>query len=166
MILIEAGQPNDRNFDAKLLLAAQLAERGHRIVIDEETLPEGADRSRRYDAVPFLADLREAPPTAVLLLGAEDIATDTLVRLRARALPDTVPVVALGHFPDHQAEIGARTKIAYALGREPALVNLGTVLGEPLPGAGPCPLTAPDRPLPAARADAGPLPLPARAMGG
>ena len=45
MILIEAGERSDRSFDAKLLFATQLAARGHRIMLDDRTLP---DRLERY----------------------------------------------------------------------------------------------------------------------
>jgi hypothetical protein len=151
VILIEAGQATDRGFESKLLFAAMLTERGHRIVIDEATLPPEADRHCKYEAAPFLADMAETPPASVLLIGAEDIATETLLRLRA--LPATVGVTALGRFPDHQAEIGARTKLAYALGREARVVDLATIMGDQLAAVGLCPLAAPDRP---------PAPVPAR----
>ncbi len=150
MILVEAGQPTDESFDAKLLFAAMLAERGHPVVIDENTLPPDADRHRRYEALPFLADLAENPPASVLLIGAENIATETLLRLRS--LPEPAAVTALGRFADRQAEIGACTKLAYALGREATLLDLADVLGETLPVADLCPLAAPQRPLPPAPA--------------
>jgi UDP:flavonoid glycosyltransferase YjiC (YdhE family) len=144
VILLEAGPRTERAFDSKLVFAALLSERGHAVVIDEESLPHTADRSHRYDAVPFLADLAEVTPTSVILIGAEDLSNDTLERLRTLELADTVPVVALGHFADHQAEIGARTRLAYALGREATLVDLGGLLGEHVPVLGFCPLAAPD----------------------
>jgi UDP:flavonoid glycosyltransferase YjiC (YdhE family) len=148
VILVEAGQATEQGFDAKLLFAAMLADRGHRVLLDEETMPPGTDRSHIYDAVPFLADPKETRPGSVLLIGAEDAGTATLARLRALELPASVPVCALGQFPDHQAEVGTRTKLAYALGREATVVNLATILGNGLPAAGACPLPAPDRPAP------------------
>jgi hypothetical protein len=50
-----------------------------------------------------------------------------------------------GQFADHQAEVGARTRLAYALGREAVLVDLSVTLGDPIPVLGCCPMTAPDR---------------------
>ncbi len=145
MILLAAGPRTDRSFDSTLAFAALLADRGHEVVIDEQSLPSDAARSQIYDAAPFLADMADVAPSAVLLIGAEDLANATLERLRTLDLGDTVPVVALGHFADHQAEIGARTRLAYALGREATVLDLSAVLGDPLPGTGLCPLAAPDR---------------------
>jgi UDP:flavonoid glycosyltransferase YjiC (YdhE family) len=150
VILVEAGQATEQSFDAKLLFAGMLAERGYPVLLDEATLPPGTDRGHIYDAVPFLADLRETRPGAVLLIGAEDVGTATLARLRALELPASVPVSALGQFADHQTEVGTRTKLAYALGREATVVNLATILGDALPAAGVCPLPAPHRPARAA----------------
>ena len=147
MILLEAGQRNERSFESKLLFAAMLADRGHRVAIDEESLPERPDRSQKYDAVPFLADLSDVEPDTVLILGAHDISNETLARLRTLDLPDAVPVVALGTFPTHQAEVGTRTRLAYALGREPRLVDVPATIGADLPVAGICPLAAPERDL-------------------
>lgn len=145
MILLAAGQQTDRSFDSMLLFAAMLAERGHQVVIDEEALPDVLDRSQKYDAAPFLADIAECAVSSILVLGADDISNETLGRLRDRDLPDTVRVVALGAFKDHQAEVGARTRLAYALGREPDIIDVGSTIGAPLPVAGICPLTAPER---------------------
>jgi UDP:flavonoid glycosyltransferase YjiC (YdhE family) len=147
VILLEAGQTTDDSFDSKLLFAAILADRGHRILIDEETLPPDADRSRRYEAFPFLADLAQTPPSSILLIGAEDISTATLQRLRALGLPETAPITTLGRFPDHQSEIAARTKLAYALGREATVVDLDAAIGKAFTAAGVCPIAAPERPF-------------------
>jgi UDP:flavonoid glycosyltransferase YjiC (YdhE family) len=148
VILVESGPTTDASFDSKLLFAAMLAERGHAVLIDEETLPADANRSRRYEALPFLADLGESPPASVLLIGAEDIAALTLQRLRMLGLAATAPVTALGRFADHQAEVATRTKLAYALGREATVVDVDDVLGKGLLTGGLCPLAAPDRPPP------------------
>jgi len=146
VILLEAGHRHERNFASILLFAEMLAERGHRVVIDQESLPEETDRSHKYDAAPFLADLDEVTPDMVLILGAEELSNATLARLRALDLSGTVPVVALGTFRDHQADVGTRSRLAYALGREPALVDLSSIIGERLEVAGICPLAAPERP--------------------
>jgi hypothetical protein len=145
MILLASGQRNDRCLDSLLLFAALLAERGHQVVIDEEVFPEEAERSQKYEAAPFLADLAEVAPTSILLIGAEDMSDETLARLRALNLSQDTPVTALGYFADHQAEVGARARLAYALGREPVLVDLGKAIGPAPPVSGICPLAAPER---------------------
>jgi hypothetical protein len=145
VILLSAGEQTERSFASLMLFAGSLAERGHRVVIDEEALPETTDRSDRYDAAPYLADLGEVTPDCVLIIGAEALSNDALGRLRSLDLPDTVRIVALGEFADHQAEVGARTRLAYAMGREPDLVDLGETLGPVLPVAGICPLPTPER---------------------
>lgn len=143
MIVIEAGRPSERAFDAKLLFAAQLAERGHRVGLDDALLPEKFDRVLRYEAAPFLAALDDTPPDRVILLGAEDIAPEVLARLRAVA--GTAEVAALGTFADHQSEVGARTRLAYALGREARVIDLGKLHESLVPVAGISPLAAPER---------------------
>ena len=145
MILLASGQRTDRSFDSLLLFAALLAERGHRVVIDEDAFPAAVERSQRYEAAPFLADPSEVGPRAVLVLGAEELSHETLGRLRTLDLPQDAPVVALGTFADHQAEVGARARIAYALGREPRLVDLAATLGPAFPVSGVYPLVAPER---------------------
>jgi hypothetical protein len=145
MILVEAGQQDERSFDSKLLLAAALSQRGHAAVLDDATLPEGWRRQRKYDAAPFLATLDDRPLSAMLLIGAEAIATGTLARLRRLDLPETAPLAAMGTFDDHQAAVAAQTRVAYALGREPRLVDLSDTMGGPVLGVSPliAPMPAP-----------------------
>jgi hypothetical protein len=151
MILLEAGRTDERSFDSKLLFAADLAERGHRVVLDERTVPKGWTRHHKYDAAPFLAAPEDIAPASLVLIGAEDLTAETLARLRALDLPEDLHVVALGRFPDRQAFVAAQTRIAYAFGREPRVVDLeGFAAGAPaMPGL--APLTAPVRDVEPAR---------------
>lgn len=145
MILVEAGRQDERSFDSKLLLAAALSQRGHVAVLDDATVPEGWRRQRKYDAAPFLATLDDRPLSALVLIGAEAIATETLARLRRLDLPETAPLAAVGTFDTHQAAVAAQTRVAYALGREPRLVDLSDVMGGPVLGVSPlvAPVPAP-----------------------
>ena len=150
MILLEAGRADDRSFDSKLLFASDLAARGHRVVLDERTVPEGWTRHQKYDAAPYLAAPEDIAPAALLLIGAEDIATETLARLHALDLPEDMHLAALGIFADHQAAVSAQTRIAYAFGREPRVVDLAVTSGTSPATPGIAPLTAPVRtPTPA-----------------
>lgn len=132
MILIEAGERTERAFDAKLLFATQLAARGHRVVLDDRTMPDHLERYQKYEAAPFLADLSMARPERVLLIGAESLAAETLMGLRAGAAQADTPIHLLGRFTDRQAAIGAQSKVAYAFGREPLLIDLAQMQGPAL----------------------------------
>jgi hypothetical protein len=145
MILLDSGRSDERSFDAKLLFAAALAERGHRVVLDDRAVPQGWTRQHKYDAAPFLAAPEDIAPTALVLIGAEDVATETLGRLRALDLPDDLHLAALGRFPDRQAFVAAQTRIAYAFGREPRVVDLADLADGPPATPGIAPLAAPER---------------------
>ncbi|TCO70824.1 glycosyltransferase [Rhodovulum euryhalinum] len=142
MILVEAGSRSQRSFDAQLILAAQLAARGHRVAIDAGGLPGDLDRGRTYEAAPFLVDPGDLSVEAVFLLGAEDLEDRVLAALRERSLGPDVPVVATGRFADHQGYLGARARIAYALGREPRVIDLSEIQPRPLIARAKTPLLA------------------------
>ncbi|MEM9707335.1 MAG: hypothetical protein AAF871_00965 [Pseudomonadota bacterium] len=125
MILIEAGARHPRSFEGKVHFAQLLAERGHRVAIDAETLPEGLSRALRYDLATLLANVEETDLDAVVVLGAEAIEDATLSRLRRVLLRSpSAPIHVIGRFDTVQARSHARTRLAYAIGREPTLVDL------------------------------------------
>jgi UDP:flavonoid glycosyltransferase YjiC (YdhE family) len=142
MILVEAGRMSERAFDAKVQFATTLSCRGHPVVLDEQTAPDRFDRSLKYEAAPFLACLDDIDITRVVMIGADDLDDDILARLRALGLPSGLPVVGLGHFSDRQSSVHARTRLAYALGREPTMVDLSDRQWGPLAAEGILPMTA------------------------
>lgn len=142
MILIEAGERTDRHFDAKLLLATQLAARGHPVILDDRTLPDRLERYQKYEAARFLADVDRVEVTRVIIIGAEAIGQDTLTALRHRQFGPGVAVHVVGRFADRQAAITAQSRAAYALGREPALVDLAALQGPTLVANAISPLAA------------------------
>lgn len=148
MILIEAGERSDRSFDAKLLLATQLAARGHRIVLDDRTLPDRLERYQKYEAAPYLADLDRVEVARVVLIGAETVGQDTLMALRSRQFGPGVPVHVVGRFTDRQGAIAAQARVAYALGREPQMVDLSSLQGPTLVANAISPLAAAPWPVP------------------
>ncbi|WP_413872633.1 glycosyltransferase [Albidovulum sp.] len=148
MILIEAGERSDRSFDAKLLLATQLAARGHRIVLDDRTLPDRLERYQKYEAAPHLADLDRVEVSRVVLIGAETVGQDTLMALRSRQFRPGVPVHVVGRFSDRQGAIAAQARVAYALGREPHMVDLSSLQGPTLVAHAISPLAAAPLPVP------------------
>lgn len=151
MILIEAGERTDRSFDAKLLLATQLAARGHAVVLDDRTLPDRLERYQKYEAAPFLADLDQVAVSRVIVIGAESVGQDVLTALRHRQFGPEVAVHVLGRFAHRQGAIAARARVAYALGREPEVVDLAALQGPALVANALSPLAA--APLPGAAPD-------------
>ncbi|MGI9388504.1 MAG: glycosyltransferase [Boseongicola sp.] len=142
MILLEAGPQGDRAFDAKAIFAAQLSARGHEVAIDDRVIPEELDRHRKYEVAPFLASIIKSEIDQVLLIGAEQIEDETLLKLRGHGFSPDVPIAAVGRFDNHQAFLGAQSRLAYALGIEPKLVDLSTVHSSALPVTAVSPLTA------------------------
>jgi len=142
MILVVTGAAGPEGFEAASLFAGQLAQRGHPVMLDEEGIAGPLSRSRKYDVARFLGDPAETPPTRVIVIGAEHLTDTVLMRLRALALGGDVALSALGHFPDRQALIGARSRIAFACGREPAVFDLAGRFGAPLLADTPLPQTA------------------------
>lgn len=132
MILIEAGDRSPHAFDAKTLLSMKLAEAGHPVVIDAATRPADLDRTHRYQVAPYLADPADLAIGRVLLIGAEALSPDTLQTLAGYRLAASVPVAAAGRFADRQALVGARSKLAYVLGREPLIIDLAQQQNRPL----------------------------------
>lgn len=135
MILIEAGDAGERGFEAKVLFAAQLASRGHDVVIDDRTLPPDLDRSSRYEAAPYLRDLSGAQIHQMVIVGAETLADVVLGRLRETGLAPDASVWLVGRFESRQALISAQSKVAYVIGREPQVIDLAVLQSNELPGA-------------------------------
>ncbi|MGB5067942.1 MAG: glycosyltransferase, partial [Albidovulum sp.] len=65
-------------------------------------------------------------------IGAESIDNETLMQLRNYALEPEVKVWGIGRFADIQTLAGSRAKIAYALGREPQMLDLSDIEVKPL----------------------------------
>ena len=140
MILIEAGSRNDRAFDAKILFAAQLSLQGYSVAIDAHTVPAHMDRVRKYEIAPFLRDIDTIDPDHVILIGSETIDDDVLVSLRSYSLDPSVRISAIGRFEINQTRISAQSKLAYALGREPEIIDLSDMQRDPLLDNVPAPL--------------------------
>ncbi len=132
MILIEAGERNERSFEAKVLFCARLSGRGHDAVIDDDTLPEGSDRNTAYEAAPFLRSLSGGTVSRLIVIGAETMTEEVLGRLRNIELAEDVPVHLIARFSDHQTRISAQSRLAYVLGREPEVIDLAAQRPPPL----------------------------------
>ena len=142
MILLESGPQGDRAFDAKAIFAGQLHARGFDVAIDDSVLPEDFDRHRKYEVAPFLKSIDPSEIDQLLLIGAEQIENETLLSLRGYGFSPDIPVAATGWFDNHQALIGAQSKLAYAIGNEPNVVDLSAVQSSSLPVTAVSPLAA------------------------
>ncbi|MCB2135850.1 MAG: hypothetical protein KDE08_07880 [Rhodobacteraceae bacterium] len=152
MILIEAGERSEKAHDAKVLFASQLAARGYAAGIDEATIPDGLDRNQKYEIAPLLVEMPEQTVRHLIIIGAETISDETLMLIRGYALDPSVQVAATGRFSDLQVLAASRAKIAYAIGREPTMIDIADINARPLMDASISPLLAVGgnaRPVPA-----------------
>ncbi len=155
MILLESAESTAASLDRRLILAAQLEARGHAVVIAEAGLDMAeVTPHRRYQLARFLADMADAAPhiSQVIVLVDGTLSSGALAHLRSLALPDETRVTALGRFDGPQARIDAQARLAYALGREPSVVDLAE--------------EQPQRFLPGATLPVAGTPLPPRTDGG
>ncbi|CUJ93266.1 undecaprenyldiphospho-muramoylpentapeptide beta-N-acetylglucosaminyltransferase [Ruegeria denitrificans] len=142
MIFIEAGTRSLRSFDAQLIFAEQLAARGFNVCIDAEYLPNDAGRGRVYDAAKFLVDPGEHVVEIVFVIGADEIDDHLLASLRQKQLAVDVPVIATGRFEAQQSYIAAKSRLAYALGREATVLDLTDFQPRSMLPTAACPLVA------------------------
>ncbi len=133
MILILPGERSHAALEACLILARQLAAHGYPACIDAAMLPDDLTRGQKYEAAIFALDPFDAPPDQILLIAAQRLAQDTLDRLRHLGQgPDAPAVAVLGRFADRASRIAAQSKVAYAVGREPLVVDLDDLSGLPV----------------------------------
>ncbi len=132
MILLEAGGPAERAFDARLHFAAQMHAAGHAVMIDEASAPGDLPRTLSYQAAPFLGPVEPGALSRLLVLGADALGEDGLWSLRTLAGRGDFPVIGLGRFDDLQSEIAAGARLAHALGREARIVNLSGLQAHPV----------------------------------
>ena len=142
MILVEAGECSERSHDAKVLFALQLARRGYAVAIDDKGIPQALDRNQKFEIAPLLVEIPPEALTHLVIIGAENIDNETLLRLRDHALGPKVKIFCVGRFADLQALVGSRAKIAYALGREPQMLDLTDAEIKPLMDGTVAPLMA------------------------
>ena len=132
MIFVDAGNRTRRSLDARLLLAEQLRQAGFDAGIDADTLPADLHRNHKYDCAMLAAEPRDTAFQGAILIGAEHVSDAPLSTLRGYAPGPDQPVVALGRFESRQARIGARSRIAYAIGAEPWMLDLDEIQPAPI----------------------------------
>lgn len=136
MIAIDCAERTEASLDARILLAEQIAAAGHRAVIDETTVAQPIDLLKAYQLAPFVTEIVGEDLSRLIILASEAVKSPTLKTLRSYRLSAEIDVIVLGRFGSRQAEIDARLSVAYALGREPTLVNLNDWQKRPLDALG------------------------------
>ncbi len=132
MILLESADNEARSTDRRLIFAAQLAARGHRVAISAASIEGTLSVHQRYQIAPFLADDPDIVPDRVVVLADGPLSANLLARLKSYAFEPSVVVTALGRFSDQQARIDCQNRLAYCLGREPRMVDLNDLHSLPL----------------------------------
>ena len=140
MIVIDSAERTDADLESTILLAGQLAAAGHHVAIDDAAITRPLIGAQPYEAAPFLAEIAARDISKVLLLASGPVKPPTLSTLRAYGLPPEVGVTVLGRFDTRQSELEATLPVAYALGRDPDLVNLRDGQRCPLGPAGIVPI--------------------------
>lgn len=140
MIVIDSAERTEAEFEATILLAGQLAAAGHRVAVDEAGMPHPVAATLIYEAAPFLTEISGENISRVLLLASGPPMPPTLSTLRAYRLPPEVAVTVIGRFATRQSELDALMPVAYALGRDPDLINLAEGQKRPLGTAGIVPI--------------------------
>ncbi len=152
MIFVEAGKDDERGLDAKVQFAHLLRQAGYHAVLECESLAEGLTPARQYLVAPLLADLAENAPERLLVIGGDGLEDSVLERIRSYRLRPDTPAALIGRFENRQAAISAQSKLAYALGYEPQLVDLCELQPKPIRAPHVAPLFAVSAPAPVRRA--------------
>ena len=132
MILIMAGTRDIRAFSSMVQFARHLDILGLPVVIDEQSLPESIEPAQKFEFARFLIELDPTTVEHVLIIGSGNIDNDVLQYLHAAGFGEKTRFTAIGSFPDAQSKIGAQSKLAFALGREPEIWDLLELQPAPL----------------------------------
>ncbi|RMA42340.1 glycosyltransferase [Rhodophyticola porphyridii] len=141
---IECAGKAEATLDARVLFARQLASHGYEVLIDEADLPDQMTRNQKYEALAFVRDCRDTKFDRVIVLGAENTDGATQTRLRDVKLDASGEIVAIGRFPSTQERISAKSKIAYASGYEPNVIDLKDLFPNAINQSGTVPAAVPD----------------------
>lgn len=138
MIWLETARTDARATEQLATFASQLAGLGLRVGIDPRGLPDGLNRTVRFDVAPYLCDDPVAAEDRVALIAADALTDVQLVELRRLAGSGPRPAVAFGRFASRQKLIATQARLSFLLGVDPRMVNLAERgLGPDLSADGP-----------------------------
>lgn len=122
MLFCETGSGKPDAFDDLSVFVNQLNALGVMARISDEMVPDTANRNQQFDVAGLIAE--DGLEQRLVLVGAQELVDETLVRLRRRAAGASVACLAIGAFKSEQHLIGVRTKLSYVLGQDPEILNL------------------------------------------
>ena len=125
MLLCETTRDGLTAIEDLAIFAGQLAALGLPARIASGSVPEQASLNLQFDLAPLLHDGELGPRDALVLVGADQLTDEALVRLRRLAGDRPVTARAFGAFGRAQTRLGVRARLSYVLGREPELFDLG-----------------------------------------
>lgn len=140
MLLCETTRDGRADAEHLAIFASQLGALGLPARIDVGAVPERPGLHLQFDLAPLLSDRGLAADDTLVLLAADQLTDRTLLRLRRLAGEGGAAVRAFGSFSTAQTALGVRARLAYVLGREPELFDLGPGRGLPAPAFGVPPL--------------------------
>ncbi len=124
MLFCETAGTNTADAEDLAIFAGQLAALGLPARVAVGSVPEKPGHSLQFDLAPRLADGPMCPGDGLALLAADQLADDTLVRLRRLANGAELSVSAFGCFPRGEMALGVRARLSYVFRREPELIDV------------------------------------------
>lgn len=121
MLFCDTADATDAGFDSLLCFVSQLRAQGLPAAIHESSVPEGIHASQEFDLAPFLTYATPSAGDRAVLVAAEKMDATRQRHIRALWGRSSIPCLAYGSFPDHQARISAESRLAYALSRDPEI---------------------------------------------
>jgi hypothetical protein len=125
MLLCDTCGAQPRDAEDLAVFVSQLAALGMDARVHVRTIPAGLGRNVQFDLAPFLVDRPLGPEDRMLVIGAHRLTDDKLLTFR-RVAEAPVPCDVFGAFATRQAAIGACARLAYVLGAEPRIHDLGS----------------------------------------
>jgi hypothetical protein len=119
------------DFEDLAIFAGQLAALGLPARVSVGSVPENPGRNLQFDLAPLLADGGPGTGDSLVLLAADRLNDETLVRLRRLAGGAAIRAHAYGAFARRQTALGVRARLAYVLGHEPELCDTAPAEGDP-----------------------------------
>lgn len=123
MILCEHAHATTEAFDELSVFVSQLNAAGVTANVNVDALPENLHRNLQYELEPYLCDASALDIEKVIVLEATTLPDEKLAYLRNLNFVTDAQIYAVGRFQTPQTKISVLSKLSYALGRDPVLVD-------------------------------------------
>lgn len=124
MLFCDTASGKANAFDDLVVFVAQLNAAGHPARAGFCAVPNDANRNHQFDIAPHLGPSHLQADESLMLIGTQEIDDHKLIQLRRTGAGPDTPCYAIGTFASPQAEIGAKAKLSYVLGKDPTLATL------------------------------------------